>query len=101
MISREDFVKLVSADGLIDRILDSVDYSGGFLQTETFIIHNEPGGDISIIDKYSLDRTPKVINWYKYTHVGRALNVYGFKDVEELKTALVLLNVELEDWWVK
>ena len=90
---------MISANGTVDLILDCVDWSGGLLQTESFLIHNEPGGDISIIDKDSLDSIPKVINWYKYTHIGRALNVHGFKDVEELKETIELLREELEEWW--
>lgn len=94
-ITREDFVKLLGDYDLIDIILDKLD--SPLSETESFIFSNMIGGDVSIIDKYSLDRTPKIINWYKQTHIGRCLNLYGFSNIDELKDTLLEIKSELTE----
>lgn len=92
-IDRDDFVNLLKEYDLINPILDQLDVP--LSETESFIFSNMNGGDVSIIDKYSLDRTPKIINWYKQAHVGRCLNLYGFSNEDDFRNTLLEIKDEL------
>ena len=91
-MERDDFVKLmyerVDMETLFDVFINSLS------QTEDFVFV-EDGGEVSIIYK-EMDSEPKIINWYKLTHVGRCLNLWGFKNVEKLENILDDLNDDLE-----
>lgn len=100
MLNRDEFVKVLKEYGVTDLILDVFDY-GLLHQTETFIFHNDPYGDVSIIDKTTLDSKPRVINWYKLTHIGRALNIYGFNSWEEFIDTLHEIREELKEYLPK
>ena len=100
MLNRDEFVKVLKEYGCTDLILDVFDY-GSLHETETFIFHNEPSGDVSIIDKTTLDSKPRVINWYKLTHIGRALNIYGFNSWEEFVDTLHNIRDELKAYLPK
>lgn len=90
-ISRERFCALLMELDLTELILDAFDDG---VQTEEFaLIRYEE--DVSIIRKSSLDGVPQVINWYKYTHIGRCLNCYGFENEYELRDVLTELKEEL------
>lgn len=92
-MEREDFVKLMYEMVDMDKLFDIFDVY--LTQTTDFVfLRNED--DISIIFK-QLDGEPKIINWYKLTHIGRYLNLWGFENVNELKEILDLLNINLKE----
>lgn len=88
----EDFVKLMYERVDMETLFDV--FSNSLSQTEDFVFV-EDGGEVSIIYK-EMDSEPKIINWYKLTHVGRCLNLWGFKNVEKLENILDDLNDDLE-----
>lgn len=91
-MEREDFVKLMYERVDMETLFDV--FSNSLSQTEDFVfIEND--GEVSIIYK-DMDSEPKIINWYKLTHVGRCLNLWGFKNVEELENILDDLNDDLK-----
>lgn len=92
-MEREDFVKLMYERVDMETLFDV--FSNSLSQTEDFVFV-EDSGDISIIYK-ELDSEPKIVNWYKLTHVGRCLNLWGFRDINELKEILDLLNENLKE----
>ena len=92
-MEREDFVKLMYERVDMETLFDV--FSNSLSQTEDFVFV-EDGGDISIIYK-EMDSGSKIINWYKLTHVGRCLNLWGFRDINELKEILDLLNENLKE----
>lgn len=90
-MNRQGFCELIERLDMGELILDAFDEG---VQTEEFaLIRYEE--DVSIIRKSSLDDVPQVINWYKYTHIGRALNLYGFEDEAEVEEFLKELKEEL------
>lgn len=91
-MEREDFVKLMYDRVDMETLFDV--FSNSLSQTEDFVFV-EDGGEVSIIYK-EMDSEPKIINWYKLTHVGRCLNLWGFKNVEELENILDDLNDDLK-----
>lgn len=92
-MEREDFVKLMYEMVDMDKLFDIFD--GYLTQTTDFVfLRNED--DVSIIYK-ELDSEPKIINWYKLTHVGRCLNLWGFKSVDDLRGTLNTLNEDLKE----
>lgn len=91
-MEREDFVKLMYERVDMETLFDV--FSNSLSQTEDFVFV-ENDGDISIIYK-DMDSEPKIINWYKLTHVGRCLNLWGFKNVEELENILDDLDDDLK-----
>lgn len=91
-MGREDFVKLMYERVDMETLFDV--FSNSLSQTEDFVFV-EDGGEVSIIYK-EMDSEPKIINWYKLTHVGRCLNLWGFKNVEKLENILDDLNDDLE-----
>lgn len=91
-MEREDFVKLMYEMVDMETLFDV--FSNSLSQTMDFVLV-EDGGEVSIIYK-EMDSEPKIINWYKLTHVGRCLNLWGFKNVEELENILDDLNDDLE-----
>lgn len=91
-MEREDFVKLIYERVDMETLFDV--FSNSLSQTEDFVfIEND--GEVSIIYK-EMDSEPKIINWYKLTHVGRCLNLWGFKNVEKLENILDDLNDDLK-----
>lgn len=92
-MEREDFVKLMYERVDMETLFDI--FSNSLSQTEDFVFV-EDGGEVSIIYK-DMDSEPKIINWYKLTHVGRCLNLWGFRDINELKEILDLLNENLKE----
>lgn len=92
-MEREDFVKLMYERVDMETLFDV--FSNSLSQTEDFVFV-EDGGEVSIIYK-EMDSEPKIINWYKLTHVGRCLNLWGFRDINELKEILDLLNENLKE----
>lgn len=92
-MERDDFVKLMYDRVDMETLFDV--FSNSLSQTEDFVFV-ENDGDISIIYK-EMDSEPKIINWYKLTHVGRCLNLWGFRDINELKEILDLLNENLKE----
>jgi hypothetical protein len=95
-MERDKFRRIFAAFDPDDMILDLFD-NGSLFETESYILHNEQNGDVSIIDKLSLDGTPRVINWYKLTHIGRALNLYGFKNEMEVRVMIISVVRELKE----
>lgn len=91
-MEREDFVKLMYERVDMETLFDV--FSNSLSQTEDFVFVEE-GGEVSIIYK-EMDSEPKIINWYKLTHVGRCLNLWGFKNVEKLENILDDLNDDLK-----
>lgn len=91
-MERDDFVKLMYERVDMETLFDV--FSNSLSQTMDFVFV-EDGGEVSIIYK-EMDSEPKIINWYKLTHVGRCLNLWGFKNVEELENILDDLNDDLE-----
>ena len=91
-MERDDFVKLMYERVDMETLFDV--FSNSLSQTEDFVFV-EDGGEVSIIYK-EMDSEPKIINWYKLTHVGRYLNLWGFKNVEKLENILDDLNDDLE-----
>jgi hypothetical protein len=91
-MERDDFVKLMYERVDMETLFDV--FSNSLSQTEDFVFV-EDGGEVSIIYK-EMDSEPKIINWYKLTHVGRCLNLWGFKNVEKLENILDDLNDDLE-----
>ena len=91
-MERDDFVKLMYDRVDMETLFDV--FSNSLSQTEDFVFV-EDGGEVSIIYK-EMDSEPKIINWYKLTHVGRCLNLWGFKNVEELENILDDLNDDLK-----
>lgn len=91
-MEREDFVKLMYERVDMETLFDV--FSNSLSQTEDFVFV-EGSGEVSIIYK-EMDSEPKIINWYKLTHVGRCLNLWGFKNVEELENILDDLNDDLK-----
>lgn len=92
-MGRDNFVKLMYERVDMETLFDV--FSNSLSQTEDFVfVENE--GEVSIIYK-ELDSEPKIINWYKLTHVGRCLNLWGFRDINELKEILDLLNENLKE----
>jgi hypothetical protein len=91
-MEREDFVKLMYERVDMETLFDV--FSNSLSQTEDFVFV-EDDGEVSIIYK-EMDSEPKIINWYKLTHVGRCLNLWGFKNVEELENILDDLNDDLK-----
>lgn len=91
-MERDDFVKLMYERVDMETLFDV--FSNLLSQTEDFVFV-EDGGEVSIIYK-EMDSEPKIINWYKLTHVGRCLNLWGFKNVEKLENILDDLNDDLE-----
>lgn len=91
-MERDDFVKLMYERVDMETLFDV--FSNSLSQTEDFVFV-ENGGEVSIIYK-EMDSEPKIINWYKLTHVGRCLNLWGFKNVEELENILDDLNDDLK-----
>lgn len=91
-MERDDFVKLMYERVDMETLFDV--FSSSLSQTMDFVLV-EDGGEVSIIYK-EMDSEPKIINWYKLTHVGRCLNLWGFKNVEELENILDDLNDDLE-----
>ena len=94
-IERYEFVGLLENKDLVEPILNAFDEHGALFQTENFIFYNDVDGDVSIIFK-ELDITPKVINWYKLTHIGRSLNLNGFNNFEDLEYFLEILKEDLK-----
>lgn len=92
-MEREDFVKLMYERVDMETLFDV--FSNSLSQTEDFVFV-EDSGEVSIIYK-DMDSEPKIINWYKLTHVGRCLNLWGFRDINELKEILDLLNENLKE----
>lgn len=92
-MEREDFVKLMYERVDMETLFDV--FSNSLSQTEDFVFV-EVDGEVSIIYK-EMDSEPKIINWYKLTHVGRCLNLWGFRDINELKEILDLLNKNLKE----
>lgn len=92
-MERDDFVKLMYERVDMETLFDV--FSNSLSQTEDFVFV-ENDGDTSIIYK-EMDSGPKIINWYKLTHVGRCLNLWGFRDINELKEILDLLNKNLKE----
>lgn len=91
-MERDDFVKLMYERVDMETLFDV--FSNSLSQTMDFVfIEND--GEVSIIYK-DMDSEPKIINWYKLTHVGRCLNLWGFKNVEELENILDDLNDDLK-----
>ena len=91
-MEREDFVKLMYERVDMETLFDV--FSNSLSQTEDFVfIEND--GEVSIIYK-DMDSEPKIINWYKLTHVGRCLILCGFKNFEELENILDDLNDDLK-----
>ena len=98
-IERDEFVKFMKHENTIELLFMGFEYLGDLFQTESFIFYNDCGGDVSIIDKYTLDREkPRIVNWYKLYHVGRCLNITGFEDMEDLEAWRSELNEELKDY---
>lgn len=92
-MERDDFVKLMYERVDMETLFDV--FSNSLSQTMDFVfIEND--GEVSIIYK-DMDSEPKIINWYKLTHVGRCLNLWGFRDINELKEILDLLNENLKE----
>lgn len=91
-MERDDFVKLMYERVDMETLFDV--FSNSLSQTEDFVFV-EDGGEVSIIYK-EMDSEPKIINWHKLTHVGRCLNLWGFKNVEKLENILDDLNDDLE-----
>ncbi len=91
-MEREKFVKLMYERVDMETLFDV--FSSSLSQTMDFVFV-EDGGEVSIIYK-EMDSEPKIINWYKLTHVGRCLNLWGFKSVSELKYILDDLNDDLK-----
>lgn len=92
-MERDDFVKLMCERVDMETLFDV--FSNSLSQTMDFVfIEND--GEVSIIYK-DMDSEPKIINWYKLTHVGRCLNLWGFRDINELKEILDLLNENLKE----
>lgn len=92
-MERDDFVKLMYERVDMETLFDV--FSNSLSQTMDFVfIEND--GEVSIIYKV-MDSEPKIINWYKLTHVGRCLNLWGFRDINELKEILDLLNENLKE----
>lgn len=91
-MERDDFVKLMYERVDMETLFDV--FSNSLSQTDDFVFV-EDGGEVSIIYK-EMDSEPKIINWYKLTHVGRCLNLWGFKNVEKLENILDDLNDDLE-----
>lgn len=92
-MERDDFVKLMYERVDMETLFDV--FSNSLSQTMDFVfIEND--GEVSIIYK-DMDSEPKIINWYKLTHVGRCLNLWGFRDINELKEILNLLNENLKE----
>lgn len=91
-MERDDFVKLMYERVDMETLFDV--FSNSLSQTEDFVFV-EDGGEVSIIYK-EMDSESKIINWYKLTHVGRCLNLWGFKNVEKLENILDDLNDDLE-----
>lgn len=91
-MERDDFVKLMYERVDMETLFDV--FSNSLSQTEDFVFV-EDGVEVSIIYK-EMDSEPKIINWYKLTHVGRCLNLWGFKNVEKLENILDDLNDDLE-----
>lgn len=91
-MERDDFVKLMYERVDMETLFDV--FSNSLSQTEDFVFV-EDGGEVSIIYK-EMDSEPKIINWYKLAHVGRCLNLWGFKNVEKLENILDDLNDDLE-----
>lgn len=77
----------------IDMILCDLPY--GTTKNKWDFVFVENDGEVSIIYK-EMDSEPKIINWYKLTHVGRCLNLWGFKNVEELENILDDLDDDLK-----
>lgn len=99
LLTREEFVSFMKKDGLIDMVFLAFEEVSSLFETETYIFHNNYNGDVSIIDKYSLDkRFPRVINWYKLYHVGRALSITGFDDMVGLEYHRALIAYELSEF---
>lgn len=92
-MEREDFVKLMYERVDMETLFDV--FSNSLSQTEDFVFV-EDDGEVSIIYK-EMDGEPKIINWSKLTHVGRCLNLWGFRDINELKEILDLLNKNLKE----
>ena len=92
-MEREDFVKLMYERVDMETLFDV--FSNSLSQTEDFVFV-EADGEVSIIYK-EMDSEPKIINWYKLTHVGGCLNLWGFRDINELKEILDLLNKNLKE----
>lgn len=92
-MERDDFVKLMYERVDMETLFDV--FSNSLSQTEDFVFVEE-GGEVSIIYK-EMDSESKIINWYKLTHVGRCLNLWGFRDINELKEILDLLNKNLKE----
>ena len=102
-MERDDFCRMFNEMDPEGLIADSFEDCGPLFETESYLFHNNPCGDVSIIDKYSLDKVPRVINWYKLYHVGRCLNLHGFlrgEDVREMIGEIVEELRERREKWV-
>lgn len=93
-MKREDFVKLMYDKVDMDKLYDMFD--SYLTQTTDFVFLRSNGEDVSIIFK-KLDSEPKIINWYKLAHIGRYLNLWGFRSINELEYILDLLNKNLKE----
>lgn len=96
-IDRERFCEIMKRFDKDKCIITAFENNGCLFKSDNYIFINEWNGDVSIIDQYTLDNTPKLINWYKLYHLGRCLNVYGFNSELDICRFIFKVIKELKE----
>lgn len=92
-INRHEFVKLFDVD-LVDKLWDYLMDHSSLCSTESFIINYDfELESIYIINKHTL----QTISWYKYPHVGRALEMVNIGSKKDLIEFINLLREEISN----
>ena len=95
IIEREEFTEIFNKYIDYD-LFEKVMYDKN--ETDSFYILYDVWDEIlNILSKDTLDHHLKMISWYKVWHVGRCLNLEGFKNKEEIEEFLIELGQELKE----
>lgn len=90
-INRDEFVRLFD-DDLVDKLWDYLMDHSYLCSTESFIINYDTDfEEIYIFNKHTL----QIVSWYKFSHVGRALEMVNFEGKEDLVEFINLLREEI------
>lgn len=95
MITRDEFINMLVKFDKSELIVRKFEETFNVSETESYVFIRYES-DVTIIEKASLDKCPKIINWYKLYHFGRALNLNGFSNQKEIQEFISEVVSELK-----
>lgn len=100
-MERERFVEIFNRYNLTDVLDELFEKKDSYLiETANFIIHYNTTWEEAALISQDFDNDPKIINWYKLYHVGRALNLYGFENEEQVDEFLCKLREDIKEMYM-